>query len=126
MDINLKIPFGDEIQAHVEQHKTAYLVGISIAATYIVTRTVCVSSISVAPVINNMPTFNNDNSSLVNFGGHTTKIVQRLSDGKTWAKVTDAANEAGVSVSYMSRHLNGKESNVYNDIYKIIGIGTTG
>lgn len=126
MDINLKIPFGDEIQAHVEQHKTAYLVGISIAATYIVTRTVCVSSISVAPVINNMPTFNNDNSSLVNFGGHMTKIVKRMSDGKMWESVTEAAAEEGCTLSKMSRHLNGHNPHVYGEVYQLIGVGTTG
>lgn len=128
-----KINFDNTVQgikAHVKKHSTKYTVGTAIVVTagvtYCVTRQFGVKTITVAPVFNNMPTFNNDNSSLVNFGGHMTKMVKRLSDGKMWETVTEAANEAGCSLSFMSRHLNGHEQNVYNEVYKIVGVGTTG
>jgi hypothetical protein len=75
---------------------------------------------------NNLPIFNNDNSSLVNFGGRSTKIVKRLSDGKIWEKASLAAAEAGVDAAYMSRHLNGKKPDIFGETYKIVGIATTG
>jgi len=119
----------DQVKNHINEHQAKYWTGslvMVVGVTYIVTRSFGVQTIYVSPVFNNMPTFNNDNSSLVNFGGHMTKMVKRMSDGKIWEKVTEAASEAGVSTSFMSRHLNGHEPNVYNEIYKIVGIGTTG
>jgi hypothetical protein len=130
VEITVKVPFVDEITAHIKRHKTAYLVGttvvITAGITYFVTRRVVSQPITVAPVFNNMPTFNNDNSSLVNFGGHTTKMVERMSDGKIWKKITEAAMEEGCSVDKMSKHVNGHSPHVYGEVYKIVGVGTTG
>lgn len=89
---------------------------------------------TVAPVINNAPIFNNDNSSVVNFGGHLTKIVKRIEDDTIWEKVKEAAEaiaeEEGVPFErahwLLSRHLNGHIPNVYGVEYKSIGISTTG
>lgn len=78
-------------------------------------------------ITNVTPVFNNDNSSsVVNFGGRMTKIVKRVSDGKVWEKVTEAAEEAGTSASFMSRHLHGHKPDVFGEEYRIIGIATTG
>ena len=119
----------DSIKAHVKRHEKAYWIGslvVVAGVTFVVTRRFVVPKISVSPVFNNTPVFNNDNSSLVNFGGHTTKLVQRTSDGKVWTKVTEAAAEADVSVSYMSRHLHGHNPDVGGEQYIIVGVGTTG
>lgn len=119
----------DQIKSHIQDHRTAYWAGslvVIAGATYIVTRRFGVQTISVAPVFNNMPTFNNDNSSLVNFGGHMTKMVERASDGKIWKTVTEAAEANNAPLSLMSRHLNGHKPNVYGEAFKIVGVGTTG
>ena len=130
MELTIKVPYIDRAVDHIKRHKTEYIVGTSVVVTagvtFLLTRRFAIQAISVAPVFNNMPTFNNDNSSLVNFGGHATKIIKRMSDGEMWAKVTEAAEEAGVSTSFMSRHINGHEPDVYGEIYKIVGVGTTG
>ena len=121
-NINLNL---DKVKAHIRQHRAAYWAGslvVVAGVTYIVTRQMTVRTISVAPVFNNV--INNDSS--VNFGGHTTKLVKRLSDEKVWGTVTAAAEEAGCKVPKMSKHLNGKMPHVYGEQYKIIGIGTTG
>lgn len=132
MEFNVRVPHIDEIKAHIKKHKTEYAVGtavvITAGVTYLVTRRLVVQPISVAPVFNNIPTFNNNGSNNVNFGGHATKIVKRLSDDKVWEKITYAAEEAGVTPSYMSRHLHGHNHfpDVHGEMYKIVGVGTTG
>jgi len=61
----------------------------------------------------------------VNNGGHMHKIVQCIETGEIWEKVTDAAEAAGTTLSYMSRHINGHKADVFGNHYKIIGLGTT-
>ena len=130
MELTIKVPYIDKMTDHIKRHKTEYIVGSSVVVTagvtFLLTRRFAIQSISVAPVFNNMPIFNNDNSSLVNFGGHTTKMVKRMSDGAMWEKVTEAAAENNAPLSLMSRHLNGHKPDVYGEIYKIVGVGTTG
>ena len=119
----------DQVKNHINEHKTEYWTGslfMIAGVTYVVTRSFGIQTIYMAPVFNNMPTFNNNNSNLVNFGGHMTKMVKRLSDDKIFEKVTEAAADAGCSVAKMSQHLNGHKDHVNNEIYKIVGIGTTG
>jgi hypothetical protein len=114
-----------KLQAHWKAHQREYLIGGGcLVVGYLLRRPQ-----AIAPVFNNSaaPVFNNDNSSsVVNFGGHMTKIVRRSSDGKTWLKVTEAAEEVGCSVSKMSRHLNGSKAHVNGELYSIVGIGTSG
>ncbi len=109
------------VKLHVKKNQKFY-VGFGAGALVILV----VRRPSVRIVNTVTPVFNNNNSNVVNLGGHMTKMVKRLSDGKMWETVTEAANEAGVSLSFMSRHLNGHEPDVYNEIYKIVGVGTTG
>lgn len=115
----------DRVKAHVGRHKVAYSLGtvvvIAGVAYYVGVRAGS-PTYSVGPVFNNV--INNDGS--VNFGGHTTKMVKRLSDGAMWETVTEAAEANGAPLSLMSRHLNGHKPDVYNEVYKIVGIGTTG
>ena len=80
---------------------------------------------TVAPVFNNTPVFNNDNSNVVNFGGRLMKIVKCVETDEKWEKVTEAAKAADTTTSYMSRHLHGHKPDVHGLHYKIIGIGTT-
>lgn len=112
------------VKLHVKKHKMKYAVGSTIVVTYLVTRQFGVRTVTIAPVFNNTanPTFNNT----VNLGGHMTKMVKRMSDGKMWETVTSAAAEAGSSVDLMSKHLNGHKPDVYGEVYKIVGVGTTG
>lgn len=128
MDFNVHFPNFDEVKIHVKKHQMKYAVGTTTVVvsgiTFLVTRQFGVRTITVAPVFNNV--INNDNSSTVHFGGHMTKMVKRLSDGKIWESVTEAVEEIGCSFDKMSRHLNGHKSHVDNEVYKLIGVGTTG
>jgi|KBSMisStaDraftv2_1062788.scaffolds.fasta_scaffold374656_1 hypothetical protein len=117
----------DRVKNHISEHKAEYWVGsivVVAGATYFVTRRVMTPQISAAPVFYNTvaPTFNNT----VNLGGPMTKMVKRMSDGKMWETVTEAAKEAGCTLSKMSQHLNGHKEHVNGEIYKIVGVGTRG
>jgi hypothetical protein len=130
---------------HVEKHKVVYAsVGASVTTAIVMkvgTRPQIITVIQevAAPALpsiinNNMPVFNNDNSSSVNFGGHVTKMVERVDDGKIWKKVKllaeEVAEENNVSFEtarvLLSRHLNGYIPDVYGVEYKPVGLGTTG
>lgn len=125
-----------KVRLHVEKHQVVYASGVTglvcIFGTRAFARPTQIINIVeqatpvIAPVINNSPVFNNDNSSLVNFGGHMTKMVKRLSDGKIWETVTEAAGDEGFDMTRFSRHLNGHTEHLNGEIYTIVGIGTTG
>ena len=118
----------DEVKAHFVRNKVAYSVGAGFVLTgvafYFGVR-VGSNMISVSPVFNNSLPLTMTTRVLC-FGGHTT-LVKRLSDGKVWETVTEAASDAGCGVSLMSKHLNGHDKpHIYNEVYKIVGVGTTG
>lgn len=69
-------------------------------------------------------THNTTNNVTVNMGGPMHKIVKNTSTGEVFESVTDAAESAGVSVSTMSKHINGHSDHIYGDEYEIIGVGT--
>jgi hypothetical protein len=75
---------------------------------------------TVAPVI--APVMSNT----VNNGGHLTKMVKRLSDGAIWETVTEAAEANDIPLTVLSRHINGHKPDAHGEIFKIVGIGTTG
>lgn len=52
------------------------------------------------------------------------KIVKNTSTGEVFESVNAAAESAGVSVSAMSKHINGHTDHIFGDEYEIIGIGT--
>lgn len=82
-----------------------------------------------AQIVNTVaPVFNNDNSSVVNFGGYARKIVKCLENDDLMESVKAAAASAGVNPSIMSKHLNGRPGyeDIYGKHYEIIGLGTTG
>lgn len=64
-----------------------------------------------------------NNVTNVNMGGYATKIVKRLSDGELFPTVGEAAKEAGVDKSVMSKHINGHSNDVNGEKYKIYGLG---
>ena len=63
-----------------------------------------------------------NNVTNVNMGGHVKKIVRRLSDGKLYGSVQEAAIEAGVSQPLMSNHLNGRMGHISGDKYEIAAL----
>ena len=134
MEINHKISI-EKIKTHVREKKSSYIsgaagIGIGAVAVLVLRKPTIINS--VAPVIS--PVFNNDNSSVVNFGGHATKIVQRASDGKIWAKAKHAAREIsethGITEesarTMLSRHTNGSLPDVFGEQYRTIGLSTVG
>jgi hypothetical protein len=115
---------------HLKDNRKTYLVGAGcFAAGYLLRQPRVITIVNhTAPAIT--PVFNNHNignvvSTVVNNGGHMHKIVQCLETGEIWTKVTDAAEAAGTSLAYMSRHINGHKPDVFGKHYKIIGLGTT-
>lgn len=58
------------------------------------------------------------------YGGYQQKLVERLEDGKLFGSVTEAAEAAGVTVPTMSNHLNGRKDHIFDDHYRIVGLGT--
>ncbi len=108
---------------HVNENRHIYLGvagGIVVgAASVIVFRGDRPSIVNtVAPVIS--PVFHNT----VNMGGHMSKIVKNNETGQLWGSVTEAANDLGVTIPTLSRHLNGHRDNVLGHTYSIIGVTT--
>lgn len=115
------------IKAHLQENKNAYLAaGGGVAVGTLGMFLLKQNPLQVVNTINNTPVFNNDNSSIVNFGGHMTKMVERTSDGKIWKSVTEAAADEGYELTRMSRHLNGHIPHINGVKYRIAGMGTTG
>jgi hypothetical protein len=117
-----------EIKQHVDDNKLWYVLGAGIA-TGVVGRSLYHSAPvtianSVAPIIS--PVFNNDNSSMVNFGGHLTKIVRCIETDEMWPTVTKSAKATGNTLNRMSQHLNGHRADLNGLHYVIEGVGTTG
>ena len=106
------------IKEHVKKHQVVYsaVAGSVVTSTVFVLTRSFVGSVNIAPVFNNV-------GPQVNFGGPMTKLVQCLETGEIWATVTEAADAAGVTLSYMSRHLNGHKEHLYGKHYKILGMG---
>jgi hypothetical protein len=113
------------VKQHFVDNKTTYLVGAGcLAVGYLIRKPGVVAPVfnntvapSIAPVMTNI-------GNVVNNGGHMHKIVQCIETGEIWEKVTDAADAAGTTLSYMSRHINGHKPDVFGLHYKIIGLGT--
>jgi len=122
MDVKQKI---EEVKTHIRANKNVYFAAVgSSVITVVVLKTRITPQIitTVAPVITVAPVMSNT----INFGGYTTKIVRRLSDGKIWETVKDAAAAEGVEAARMSGHLNGRIPHINNEVYEIIGVGTIG
>lgn len=126
----------EKIKNHLKEHKREYLIGGSclvggVLIGAMVKRPIYIqanaalppTTVNVnTPVNNNIPVHNNirlDNS--VAMGGYTSKIVKNMNTGELYGSVSDAAAAAGVSLTTMSKHINGKTDHVYGDIYEIIG-----
>ena len=136
-----KETFGQKVKGHFNRNKGKYIVGgtclvVGGAVGYYVSKHyhgVSMDVISkVEPTnvaigkditIENKTNITN-NVTNVNMGGHTKKIVRRLSDGKLFGSVNEAAIEAGVPQPLMSNHLNGRKENINGDIYEIAGLST--
>ena len=133
---------GQKVKGHFKKHKGKYIVGgtclvVGGAVGYYVSKHyhgVSMDVISkVEPTnvaigkditIENKTEITN-NVTNVNMGGHVRKIVRRLSDGKLFGSVNEAASEAGVNKSAMSSHLNGKRDFINGESYVIEGLATS-
>jgi hypothetical protein len=134
MDFNHNFNLGlDKVKTHVKNHQKAYWMGSIVVVagiTYVVTRRFGTSQISVAPVFNNMPVFNNT----VNNGGRLCKIVMDVETEEMWKKIgvlaEKLAKEHNVSIDtithVLSKHLNGYPGyeTVYGRQYAIAGLST--
>lgn len=135
----------DKVKLHFRKHKTKYLMGTSVVIVggvsfYIgrkyqdklssigmnVINDISPTNIAIGKdiLIDNRTEITNNVTNTVNMGGHVRKIVKRLSDNKLYSSVQEAAEDAGVSQSTMSNHLNGKLNHVRGEYYEIAGIGT--
>lgn len=78
------------------------------------------------PSISNVvaPIFNNNNSSNVDLGGYTHKIVKCFETGDIWETVKDAAESNDVDIVRMSRCINGHIPHINGFHYSVIGLGT--
>lgn len=72
-----------------------------------------------SPIVNNSTTINQ-----VALGGHQTKIVKCEETGELFASATDAAEQAGVTLHAMSRHINGHRDNIEGNHYRIVALST--
>lgn len=135
-----------KIKTHLKKHKEAYIVGgvgltVGVGVGYylhsrlgVEVPTVSMDVINtVAPkstivgrdnTINNDIDITNNITNVVNMGGHVRKIVKRVSDGKLFGSVKEAANDAGVLQPVMSKHLNGKCEHIMGEQYVIEGLAT--
>jgi hypothetical protein len=122
-----------KVTKHIEKHQLLYASGATGVLCILGTRTFARPTVitnvieQAAPIV--APVFNNHNvgnivNTTVNNGGPMHKIVQCIETGEIWEKVTDAANNAGVTLQKMSQHLNGHKDHVDGLHYKIIGLGT--
>ena len=132
---------GQKVKGHFKKHKAKYIVGgacLVVGGTvgYYVSKHYHGASMDVITkveptnvaigkdiTIENKTDITN-NVTNVNMGGHVRKLVRRLSDGKIFGSVTEAAAEAGVPQPLMSNHLNGRKDHINGDTYEIAGLST--
>jgi hypothetical protein len=95
------------VKQHFVDNKTTYLVGAGcFAVGYLIRKPSVAGPVFnnvVAPVIENVPVFNNT----VNNGGYARKIVRCLETDEMWPSMTKAAEAAGHTLQAMSKHIHG-------------------
>ena len=133
---------GQKVKGHFKKHKVKYIVGgtclvVGGAVGYYVSKhyhgismdvisKVEPTNVAIGKDINiENKTDITNNVTNVNMGGPMRKIVRRLSDGKLFSSVTDAAEDAGVSLPTMSNHLNGRKDHVNGEQYSIEGLAVS-
>ena len=132
---------GQKVKGHFKKHKVKYIVGGTclvaggtvgyyVSKHYQGVNMNVISKVEPTNVaigkditINNKTDITN-NVTNVNMGGHARKIVRRVSDGKLFGSVQEAAGEAKVSTAAMSNHLNGRLKHVKGEHYSIEGLAT--
>lgn len=126
-----KISKKERIVNHLKEHKTTYIcaaagavAGAAVGVVAVSLRSPKMPEINVPIVNNNTPVFNNVNTN--NMGGYSTKMVECVETGQIWKTVKDAAAAAGVDPAVMSKHLNGRQRDIFDLHYTIIGFGSTG
>ena len=119
----------ERVKFHIKRHKTIYItagvcLGVGVGVGLLIGIRQSTVVVNVAPQINPniSPVFNNAVSPT--FGGHSQKVVKCLETGQLWESVTAAAKDANVSMSTMSKVLNGHSNDIGGLHYEIIALGT--
>lgn len=118
----------EKIKNHLKEHKREYLIGGSclvggVLIGAMVKRPIYIQAnpnIAVNPAITVNPVVNVNNT----MGGYQQKLVKCLETGQIFESVKAAAEQAGVSRTKMSKHLNGHTPSVEGIHYEIAGLGT--
>jgi hypothetical protein len=129
VEITLKVPFVDEIAAHIKRHKTAYIVGttvvITAGVTYLVTRNTTLSkegSTNFASLIFGKNTVNQTAITMVERKGPPSWITECTETGERLLSQRSMASAKGISEWDLSQHLNGNLDNVNGLHFKRIGM----
>jgi hypothetical protein len=118
VEITVKVPFVDEIAAHVKKHKTAYIVGTTVVVTagitYFVTRRISVGqgnvNVRALNLLSNKPNI----VTVIENGrqGPPSWVVRCVETNEWFSSQRAAAFGKGLSESELSSHLNGLRDNV--------------
>lgn len=138
-----KVSVGQKVKGHFKKHKAKYITGGVVVAvggvSFYIGRKYGIAGISMDVITEASPTnvaigkdikienkteITNNVTNTINMGGHVKKLVRRLSDGKLYNSVQEAADDAKVTQPTMSNHLNGREPHVKGESYEIAGIAT--
>lgn len=136
-----------KLKSHFKKHKVKYIVGGSIVTAgglgyYVGRRCQLIGALKlsmdvnnhVAPTttimgkdntVNNKTEITNNVSHIVNMGGRVKKLVKRVSDGRIFESVGEAAEAAGVDKSIMSKHINGHSNDIYGEKFTIVGLSAS-
>jgi hypothetical protein len=120
------------IKQHIKDNQIA-IVGLGIVIVSVFSAVKRGPQIHNAPVFNNIiaPVFNNNNSSMVNFGGPMYKIVKDIDTGQIWEKMKYLADEIAKehdikpesAMAMVSKQVNGHSDHLYGHRYAIVGMG---
>jgi hypothetical protein len=114
----------EKIKQHVVRNKKVYIAGgvcfVLGAATAIVLKDKG-SLVSVKEFLNMKWHSPTTNQFIMPALGHPGNVVQCIETGTVYASEGEAARTAGVSVSYMSRHLHDMVDHINGNHFKVIG-----
>lgn len=127
-----------QVKEHLKENRKAYLIGAGVAGFSFATGKYFKRPIEVTvdfkPVINNMPTFNNNNIGNVvqNNVGRVSKVIRDADTGQEWQKIRYLAEKISAErdISYdharlmLNRHFRGELESVFDKRYEIAGLRT--
>jgi hypothetical protein len=115
----------EKVKQHLKDNRKTYIVGAScLTVGYFLRRPQALSPVfnnTVAPVIENSPTFINT----VNNGGYARKIIRCIETDEMWPSMTKAAEAAGHTLQAMSKHIHGQNEHLDGLHYVIEGLAAS-